>query len=112
MKRLVQIVESCGDCYLCSAMGLDGVAHAHCGFPGKYRALPANGKESTELMVMEIPDWCPLPEATAAEEAEQKARDLAEWQRGQDERARAKEKREANWRGQQTSQTSSPAPGK
>ena len=53
-------IEACNDCPMCNAFSVDCVAHARCGEAG--RDLPADGKKGTEIMYMEIPEWCPLPD--------------------------------------------------
>ena len=59
-----KVIEDCQYCPHSNAFSVDCVAHAHCRHPdGKMMALPADGKPCEELMVMNIPDNCPLEDA-------------------------------------------------
>ena len=53
-------LELCNDCPHMDATSVDcKVVIAHCEKANKNH--PALGKDGIELMCMEIPDWCPLP---------------------------------------------------
>jgi hypothetical protein len=60
IKVLHMEVSMCNDCPHCDAHSEDCVAHAYC--TKVCRHLPANGKEGTEIMAMNFPEWCPLPD--------------------------------------------------
>lgn len=61
MKKLYKIeVDECGVCPSCNAYSVDCVAHAYCN--KAHKPLPADHQDGTEIMYMEIPAWCPLPD--------------------------------------------------
>lgn len=57
-RIIKQEINLCNDCPHCQAYSMDCVASAYCAKSN--RNLPADGKDGTEIMVMEIPDWCEL----------------------------------------------------
>lgn len=62
MKRiLVKEIGCCNECPYVDAISINCLAHVYCNKAGGRH--PADGKDGTELMYLEIPDWCPLPMA-------------------------------------------------
>ena len=71
MKRLLKIekeIDDCNDCIFCSAWSADGEAFALCLHPDGVKELHAHGKEGIEIMVMDIPENCPLKKVEQAVE--------------------------------------------